>query len=133
MRWFTYSTCFQFPIGFWFLFALKPGVRDMFLGKDLFGTLLIILGLVGGFLAISFGSNNKVWPAIFSTLFTVSVMVLIRDLVRRSYLEPTFTLSMLKLEPQYGQFYIFIAALVIGILLALYILRIATHHTVEGK
>jgi len=59
-------------------------------------------------------------------------MVLIRDMVRTAYLKPYFSLSDLKLEPQYSPMILFLVTLIAGIGLIGYMLKLATKRKKES-
>ena len=126
MKWFSYATLFQVIIGFWFAVSLPNDIILLFLGGSGFATLLFFSGLTGAGAALFFGFNKRVWPSTGAVVFTIIVMVLIRDMVRTAYLKPYFALSDLKVEPQYSPMILFIVTLIIGIGLIGYMLKLAT-------
>ncbi len=126
MKWFSYATLVQVIIGFWFAISLPNDIILLFLGGSSFATLLFFSGLTGVGTALFFGFNKRVWPSTGAVVFTIIVMVLMRDMVRAAYLNPYFTLSDLKVEPQYSPMNIFIVTLIIGIGLIGYMLKLAT-------
>ncbi len=86
----------------------------------------MLCGLTGAGTALFFGFKKRVWPSTGAVVFTIIVMVLIRDMVRTAYLKPYFALSDLKVEPQYSPMILFIVTLIIGIGLIGYMLKLAT-------
>jgi hypothetical protein len=72
-----------------------------------------------------FGFKNRVWPCAGTTLFTIVIMVIIRELVRRAYLKPHFMVSALKVEAQYSPLILFIVTLITGLFLVGYMLNLA--------
>ncbi len=126
MKWFSYATLVQIIIGCWFAVLLPKDIILLFLGGSGSATLLLLCGLTGAGSAIFFGFNKRIWLSAGATVFTVVVMVLIRDMVRTAYLKPYFALSDLKVEPQYSPMILFIVTLIIGIGLIGYMLKLAT-------
>ena len=126
MKWFSYATLVQVIIGFWFAISLPNDIILLFLGGSSFATLLFFSGLTGAGTALFFGFNKRVWPSAGALVFTVVVMVLMRDMVRTAYLKPYFALSDLKVEPQYSPMIIFLVTLIAGIGLIGYMLKLAT-------
>ena len=126
MKWFSYATLVQVIIGFWFAASIPNDIILLFLGGSSFATLLFFSGLTGAGAALFFGFNKRVWPSTGAVVFTIIVMVLMRDMVRAAYLNPYFTLSDLKVEPQYSPMIIFIVTLIAGIGLIGYMLKLAT-------
>ena len=133
MQWFTYATLVQIFIGFWFLMTIPRDIMFLFLGKSGFATLLFIIGIAGAVLSLAFGFKNKVWPCAITTLFTIIIMVLIRDLVRKAYLEPYFKVSTLSVEPQYSPLFLFVTVLIIGLSLVGYMLKLAFRNKEEAE
>jgi len=132
MKWFSYATLVQIIIGFWFAILLPNNIILLFLGGSTFATFLVFSGLTGAGSALFFGFNKRVWPSAGAAFFTVVVMVLIRDMTRAAYLKPYFTLSALKVEPQYSPMIIFIVTLIAGIGLIGYMLKLATKRKKEA-
>ena len=98
MRWFTFATLAQLPVGIWFLMSLPREITVQFFGGGLFATAVFLAGLAGASLALVFGFQNRIWLCAGATLFTITIMVILRDFVRRAYLEPYFTVSSLKVQ-----------------------------------
>jgi len=126
MKWFSYATLVQVIIGFWFAASIPNDIIFLFLGGSSSATLLLLCGLTGAGTALFFGFNKRIWPSTGAVVFTIVVMVLIRDMVRTAYLKPYFALSDLKVEPQYSPMILFIVTLIIGIGLIGYMLKLAT-------
>ncbi len=132
MKWFSYATMIQIIIGFWFAIALPSDIFLLFLGGSNLATLLFFSGLVGAGTALYFGFSKRVWPSAGAAIFTVVVMVLIRDMARTAYLKPYFALSDLKIEPQYSPMILFMITLIAGIGLIGYMLKLATKRKKEA-
>jgi len=126
MKWFSYATLVQVIIGFWFAASIPKDIILLFLGGSSFATLLFFSGLTGAGAALFFGFKKRVWPSTGAVVFTIIVMVLMRDMVRTAYLKPYFTLSDLKVEPQYSPMILFLVTLIAGIGLIGYMLKLAT-------
>ena len=56
---------------------------------------------------------------------TVSIMVLIRDLVRAAYLAPFFSVTDLKVAPQYSPMIMFLVSFAVGLVIVAYMLKLA--------
>lgn len=132
MKWFSYATLVQIIIGFWFAISLPNHIILLFLGDSSLATLLFFSGLIGSGAALYFGFNKRVWPSAGAAIFTVVVMVVIRDMVRAAYLKPYFSLSDLKVEPQYSPMILFMVTLITGIGLIGYMLRLVTKRKQES-
>lgn len=124
MKWFTLATAVQIVIGVWFLFSLPGDIRSLFLGGDQFHTSLLMVSV--GLLALTliFGVYRHVGSATASTLGLVLIMVIMRDSVRAAYLRPFFEVSQLPVLHQYSPMIFFLAALVAGIGIVAYVIRL---------
>jgi hypothetical protein len=122
---FGVATIAQATTGFWFLFALPSSVSSHLLGKDTLLTILLWAGVCLGIGAITTAFGGKLRLTMAQSLATVVVMVLVRYNVRTLYLKPYFSLSQLKISPQYGVLALFLIVLLMGVAAALYMLRIS--------
>lgn len=133
MKWFTYATIVQVFIGLWFLISLPKDITALFMGENLPAMILLLSGIIGTFIAIMFGFKNRVWPCAGATLFTIVIMAIIRDLVRRAYLKPHFTVKTLKIEAQHSPLILFIVTLITGLFLVGYMLNLAFRKKGEAE
>ena len=125
LRWFSAATVLQILVGFWFLFSLPENKTQLFIGANVYATLLLVIGLVGALMALVFSLQNRLWPTIAMTLATILVMVLMRDALRRAYLSPYFSLSDLQVVPQYSPLIAFLITFVVGFGVVAYMLKLA--------
>ena len=125
MQWFFSATVVQLFWGIWFLLALPPEVTRTLLKGSSYATFLVTAGFGAVLLILFFGVRRQVWAATASTVATVTIMVLMRDLVRAAYLEPFFTPAALKVQPQYSPMVLFLASFVIGLTVMAYMLKLA--------
>jgi hypothetical protein len=125
MGWFSYATVAQIIVGLWFLMALPTEIMLLFMGKSLSATMIFLAGLAGTLFSLVFGFRKRPVPAAISVMATVVFMVLMRDLVRRAYLDPYFSVSSLKVIPQYSPLVLFLCSLVIGLAVVWFILKSA--------
>jgi hypothetical protein len=132
MRWFTRATLVQIAVGLWFLAALPRDVMVLFLGGGGLETAGLLSGIVLGVTALYFGARRMPVAAAWTLLATLFFMALTRDQVREAYLAPWFSLSELRVEPQYGFLAVFLAALVLGLAVVAYIVKLALRAGEEG-
>jgi len=132
MKWFSYATLIQLIIGLWFAASLPKEILHLFLGGSSAATLLMVCALISAGTALFFGFKKQIWLSTGSVVFTIVGMVLIRDIVRSAYLKPYFTLSDLKVEPQYSPMIVFIITLIAGIGLVGYMLKLAAKRKKEA-
>jgi len=126
LKWFTHAFAVQIIIGFWFFIMLPKEIRSLFMGQNIYATLLLILGLLGAFTSLGLSLKKRVRPCAVGVLFTVANMVLMRDVVRAAYLKPYFHVSSLKVSAQTSSMILFLIMLVIGIIITGYMLKLAS-------
>jgi hypothetical protein len=107
-------TVLQFPIGFWFLFALPETIRDGFMGGDPTGTPIFMAAMTGDLIALGamFMSSRNGKPLFFNigvaaTAIVIGLMIGMRHLVRVWMTEPYFRPEAHPVEPQWGPMIIF--------------------------
>ncbi|MBZ5513588.1 MAG: hypothetical protein LAN62_01835 [Acidobacteriia bacterium] len=115
LRWFQAGTGLQFLVGLWFLFSLPAEMRGAFLGGDRLSTALLIVAVALALLAL-IAARKSLAVGSVAILGTVSLMAVIRHLVRIAYLRPYFDPRTLPVEGQWTVFVIFAVLLVAGIL-----------------
>lgn len=133
LKWFSYATIAQIPIGFWFFMTLDADAVSLFMGGGGFATALFVAGMAGTLLSILFGLKNMLMPCAGTAVAVIAVMVLMRDILRRVMLEPHFSISTLKVEPQYSPLIMFLVALAIGLSLVVYMLKLAAGSGKEAE
>ncbi len=114
LGWFVAGSALQVGVGFWLLLALRTEVMTLMLGRDPRATTLLIAALAGAGLALMFAIQARVLPAVAAALTTVGAMVLIRDVVRRAYLDGYFVPEQLQYTTRYGPFLFFLFFLIAG-------------------
>jgi hypothetical protein len=114
LRWFQAGTGLEFLVGFWFLFSLPAGIRAPFLGEDGLATTLVVVAVLLAILAMAVARVSLAASSV-AILGTISLMAVIRHLVRIDYLRPYFDPRALPVEGQWTVFVIFAVLLVAGI------------------
>ena len=125
MKWFTYATVVEIGAGIPFLFSLPKNVHQLFVGGAPLHTTLFLAALVAACCSLYYGAKERVWPATAAMAATVLFMVLVRDLARQAYLAPYFHPADLRVVPQWSPMFLFLAILVIGVAVVIYMLRLA--------
>ncbi len=126
MSWFTRGLAVEIVLGAWFFFALPREIYTQFLGGDPLATTYAAFGIAGALSSLWLGHLKRVWYAVCSASVTLVMMVMMRDALRTLSLEPYFTLSDLPVpNPQYTPMIFFVCALVGGIALIVYMLKLA--------
>ena len=125
LKWFCTATLAQIAIGLWFFFSLPSGIRLLFMGDSAFHTAVFMAGIAGVVLSLVFGFKKLLLPTAVSLMGTVVFMVLMRDLVRKAYLDPYFSLSSLKVNLQFSPLILFLSCFVVGLAIVGFVLRLA--------
>ncbi len=125
MRYFSLATSVQILLGCWFLFALPNQVMMSFMGGSAYGTVLLTLGIILALTALYFGYQGKLIAASGSTLILLTIMILMRDLVRIVYLKPYFSMADLSVKPEYSPLIFFLVVFVAGLAMIWYMLKLA--------
>jgi hypothetical protein len=114
LRWFQAGTGLELLVGLWFLFSLPTATRGAFLGGDRLSTALLVVAVVLAILAMA-AARKSLAASSVAIFGTVSLMAVIRHLVRIAYLRPYFDPHSLPVEGQWTVFAIFAVLLVVGI------------------
>jgi len=125
MRYFTIATAISVALGFWFLLALPKNIMLLFMGGSIYGTALLLLGLMLTGVALYLGHNRQVIKTSIATLALLIIMVLMRDLVRTGFLAPYFSMSELQVIPEYSPLIFFLVVFAGGLALVGYMLKLA--------
>jgi hypothetical protein len=125
LNWFCYATMVQVIIGIWFLISLPSKTMALFLGSSPLHSIVMLIGIVGALLSLIFAFKRLVIPTAISLIGTVVLMVIIRELVRKAYLDPYFVLSSLTVVPQLSPLVMFLCSFVVGLSLVGFILKLA--------
>lgn len=121
--WFIAPTLVQLAVGPVFLVLLPPGVRDAFIGDDPGRTSLLFAGVGVAviallWMALALRLRNPLRPGLIGALFavaSVSLMSVVRHVVRDDYLSPQFATSGLEVDTQTVLVVLFFVALVAGV------------------
>ncbi len=109
-RGFALATAVEVVVGFWFLAALPPEQKLLFMGGSARATLYllasVILTLSVLVIALRLPSKEKVLPGVIAAaghvLAVVVLMVAMRAFIRREALRGALDLAAMKADPQWG-------------------------------
>jgi hypothetical protein len=129
--WFIGPTLLQLAVGPIFLVVLPTDIRDQFIGDNVGRTYLLFAGVGISIVALAAMATalrlrNPLWPGLagaLSVIATVSLMSVVRHVVREEYLKPEFTTSALEVDSQAVLIVLFFVLLVAGIGVIGYMLR----------
>ncbi len=114
VRWFMAGTGVEFLVGLWFLLNLPQDIRAMFLGRDRLATALLVLAVALAMLAM-LAARKSLAAAAVAIAGTLSLMAVMRHLVRIAYLRPYFDPHALPVQGQWFVFALFALLLVGGL------------------
>ena len=115
---FIYFTMINILAGFWFFLVHPKRVMMTFMGQNMAATIVFTAAVVLAIAAVLFFNRMRKAPEIkvktitagAGILLTVMILMLVmRQFLRASYLQPYFTLDMLRVEPQWDFIAIFFA------------------------
>ena len=129
LNWFSGATGIQFVVGIWFLLSLPKDKMLLFMGESTAATFVLVLGIAAAVASMASAGRAKVWMTTGLAIGTVSVMTIARDILRSAYLKPYFSLSDLKIVPEYSPMVLFLVSFAAGIGIIIYMVKIA----VSGK
>jgi hypothetical protein len=114
VKWFMVGTGIEFLVGVWFLFTLPAEIRNSFLGTDRLATAILVAAIVLAVLAMVAAPRSPVIGAV-AILGTISLMAVVRHLVRIERLRPYFDPHALPVQGQWVVFTIFVVLLLSGL------------------
>lgn len=126
LRWFAWATLVQVALGSWWLLALRPDVRRLFMGGSIPATVLLGLGFVLTAAALVAAFRGRLRFAVGLTLVLLLVMAVMREIVRGGYLAPHFRPADLAVRPEVSPLVFFLAVLAVGALAVAHMLRLAS-------
>ncbi|MBK8164863.1 MAG: hypothetical protein IPK64_02745 [bacterium] len=125
LRWFAWATLVQVGLGTWWLLALRPDVRGLFMGSSFAATGLLVLGYLLAAAAIVMSFRGRLRPTIILALVLLPVMAVMREIVRSGYLAPYFRPADLPVKPEVSPLVFFLAVFAVGIAAVAHMLRLA--------
>lgn len=125
LGWFSYATLANLGIGIWFFMTLPAAVRDFTTPAGKWLGIVLAAGIAAGILAIVWGFRLRVRACLCATMTGIFIMVIARDLVRASYLQPYFSPADLVVTGQYSPLIIFLAFFAAGLLLIGWMVKLA--------
>ncbi|MBN2082296.1 hypothetical protein JW859_08830 [bacterium] len=115
LKLFAYATMVQVLIGVWFLLTLPREVMMAFMGQSMYATVLLALGILLALAVIFTAMRSKLNLTAVLLAVLVTVMVLMRDVVRGGYLAQYFSYANLPVNLSISPLILFVAILVAGL------------------
>ncbi len=123
MRWFTHATLAQLVMGSVFLITLPRPIMLTFMGSNMTNTLVFVAALASVVLLLILGFRRQVWATAWTLVAVMTLMALMRAMVRTEYLAPYLDVSSLPVHPQYGPLALFLVSLIIGLALIYWMVK----------
>jgi hypothetical protein len=114
LRWFLAGTGVQFLVGPGYLFSQPAAIRGSFLGADTLRTAILVAAVVLAVLAMGVVRRSPAVAAV-AIVGTISLMAVVRHLVRIARLRPYFDPHTLPVQGQWVVFAIFAVLLLVGL------------------
>mgnify|MGYP006284629557 CR=1 FL=1 len=121
---FGWMTMLQVAVGTWFWFSMPKEIWMLFMGKNLYATVLMIIGWLGALGILHAGFAGRLWQGIVLGLLQVVIMVLIRDVVRQGYLGAYFHPGELENVREISPLIVFLAIFLVGGFAIYYMIRL---------
>lgn len=125
VNWYAFSTMVQMALGLWFLSALPEPVKHLLLGGSLLHTLIFAVSASLGIFSISNALRYNVGTTVVLSLTTITLMILLRDMVRDAYLAPYFQVNDRVVTGEYLPLVLFVLTLAAGLCVVAWMLRAA--------
>jgi len=124
MNVFSWGTCFNIGLGFWYLLALERETMLVFMGRDLGATFCFLAALGLAVMVVVTGFKKKLMLTVGALTALVYLMSFMRAWVRSHYLREYFNLGELTVVAEYSPLLFFLVTLVLGIACILWMLRL---------
>jgi hypothetical protein len=123
VKWFMAGTGVELLIGFWFLASLPREIRDMFMGGDHLSSGILVAAMALAVLATAAAPKSLAASSV-AIVGTISLMSVLRHLLRVAYLRPYFDPRTLPVEGQWFVFGLFALLLVGGLATVVWMLYV---------
>jgi hypothetical protein len=125
MRWFLWATVAQLVVGPWFLLTIRRDVMLLFMGQSAVHTAFFAAAMLGALAVLYAGLTLRPGLGAGAVAFTAAMMVGVREMMRISYLEGFYRAWDVPSRGEYSPLVLFLAALVLGVGVVAYVLKLA--------
>jgi hypothetical protein len=123
VKWFMAGTAVELLIGVWFFLTLPQEIRVMFMGGDALSSGIFLTALMLGVLALAVAPLSLAASSL-AIVGTISLMSVMRHLLRVAYLRPYFDPRTLPVQGQWFVFGLFVLLLVGGLAVVAWMLYV---------
>ena len=95
------------------------------MGENLFATLCFVVALILVLVVFVSAFRDKIYTTLLTLVGLIYTMAIMRDFVRRGFLQESFSPGMLNVVPEYSPLIFFLGTLVIGLGLIVWMIRAA--------
>ena len=125
LRMFWICTAVQVAIGLLWIITLPEAVMKLFMGGNLFATVLFLAGFLLAIGLIIMAVKGRLWATAGSLVLTMLVMILMRDIVRGGYLSGIFTEGDLVVKLSISPLVLFLVSFIVGLVVIGWMVRTA--------
>lgn len=123
LRIFGWVTGAQMVIGTWYWLSMPGEIWRLFMGKNIVYTVLMAIGWILSLMILHSALTNRFWLSVITGLLSVTLMIVMRDLVRHAYLGDVFSPKDLVTTGEVSPLIAFLVVFVIGLLALYYMVR----------
>lgn len=131
LRIFGFATMVQFVSGIWFWLSMPKNVTMAFMGENIFATVLMVLAILSALLIIVMAMRGKIMQALMLGVFQVTLMSVVREITRYTYLSVTFKPSQLNNVHQVSPLIAFLLVFAIGLVVLFYMYKLTVKSKIE--
>jgi hypothetical protein len=121
---FGWITILQVGIGTWFWLSMPKDIWMLFMGKNIYATVLMLIGWILALGILHAGFTGRLLSASVMGLLVVVVMVLMRDIVRQAYLGTWFHPRDLENVQEISPLFVFLVIFLMGLYALYYMIRL---------
>lgn len=125
LRLFWVFTSIQAVLGLIWLITLPKEVVMLFMGKSMYATALLVLGLALAIGLIIMAIKGRLWATFWALILTLVVMILMRDVVRAGYLSSVFSRAELPMKFTISPLILFLVTFVAGLAVLAWMIKLA--------
>lgn len=124
LLWYGVATMVNFGIGAWYLAALPQPVLDQVIASKA-SLVLLMVAVIAGLASVPAALGRQPLTAGWCALASIVFMVIFRYVVRGFYLAPYLKVDEMPVDTQYSAALLFFAALALGVVLVVYLIKLA--------
>lgn len=125
LRVYAFATLFQFVVGALYLGTLPNQVLAKATFENMPALAIFVISIATALCSVFYGMSDRPWHTVVTAVATIFFMVLFRYAVQSAYLETYLSAIKPQVVHQLGPLALFIAALIGGTVIVVYLLKLA--------